>query len=356
MPTALVTGSYGLVGSCISTCLHDKSWSVIGVDCDARSTLFSDVNALTIDDISQIYEERSINTFSIDLSNFEATYALLESILSSTIIDLVVHCAAQPSHDWAASNPLRDKQLNIDATLNICECLRLLTPNSLLIHLSTNKVYGDLPNKLPLKEYDSRFDLPSDHRFFNGIDETLSIDNSLHSLFGVSKASADLYVQEYSRYFGIPAVILRGGCLTGPRHRGAKLHGFMNYLIKCCLTSKNYIVNGYKGKQVRDNLHARDISYLVELIFLKHHTSPPSYPVTANIGGGRSNSCSIIELIGLLTTDFGLQLKYEISDINRIGDHIWYITDNSKLLKIYDWKPNYSLNSIISETISFLSA
>ena len=355
MPTALVTGSYGLVGSYISTYLHDNNWLVYGIDCDARSSLFSDVTALTDRDISRIYGDRNITTFSVDLSTFEPIFNLFESIISTSNIDLVVHCAAQPSHDWAASNPLRDKELNIDATLNICECLRQLSPSTLLVHLSTNKVYGDSPNRLPLVEHKTRFELPDSHPLFKGIDESMSIDNSLHSLFGVSKASADLYVQEYARYFNIPTVILRGGCLTGPRHRGAKLHGFMNYLIKCALTSQDYVVNGYKGKQVRDNLHASDISRLVELIYIKHNSSPPTYPVVANIGGGRSNSCSILELIDKLSSDFSLDLNFQVNESHRVGDHIWYITDNSRLSLIYDWQPTYSLDSIISETISFLS-
>lgn len=354
MPKALVTGSYGLVGSYISTHLFSQGWDVTGIDCDARSSLFPDVQPLDEQQINKIYEGCPIPTFNIDLRDSSSLDLFFQQSINSPY-DLVVHCAAQPSHDWAAHDPITDKCLNIDATLSICECLRHHSPHSLLIYLSTNKVYGDTPNQLPLLEQDFRFELASKHPFFNGINESMSIDNSLHSLFGVSKTSADLYVQEYSRYFGIPAVILRGGCLTGPRHRGAKLHGFMNYLIRCALDRQPYTVIGYQGKQVRDNLHAQDIALLIETIFSGHLLLPPQYPVVANLGGGRPNSCSILELIQLLRVDFHLPVTYSFTNKPRSGDHKWYVTDNSRLFQLYNWSPSLSLHDIITDTLAYLA-
>jgi len=353
MPKALITGSYGLVGSYISTYLVSKGWLVLGLDCDARSTLFSDILPLDRDLINKIYAGLSIPTYDIDLRDLPR----LEEFFLEHIddpFDLVVHCAAQPSHDWAASNPIVDKQLNIDSTLNVCECIRRHSSLSILVHLSTNKVYGDTPNQLPLIEEPSRFELDKRHSFYHGIDQSMSIDQSLHSLFGVSKTAADLYVQEYSFYFGIPTVVLRGGCLTGPRHRGAQLHGFMNYLIRSALYSCDYTIFGYYGKQVRDNLHAQDIASLVELIYLKHTVNPPPYPLVANIGGGRSNSCSILELIHILRQDFDLSLSYSVSTVARTGDHKWYITDNGLLHSTYGWTPTHTVHDIIEETIKYL--
>lgn len=354
MPTAVVTGSYGLVGSYTAIYLSEHGFNVIGIDADIRSSLFNDVPRLTAHEKKRIYDNKQVHTLEIDLRDFN----LLESQLVPLIdhyngIDLFVHCAAQPSHDWASTNPFADFTLNSSVTLNVCEFLRRHSSNSLLIHLSTNKVYGDTPNNLPLYEDISRYELPSDHYFYNGVDESMSIDNSLHSLFGVSKTCADLYVQEYSRYFGMPALVLRGGCLTGAKHRGAKLHGFLNYLVKCASENQTYTINGYKGKQVRDNLHATDIGRLVYVAYLKH-VAPVTvnYPIVANLGGGRSNSISLLEAIDLLDQSFDLKLNYNISENNRVGDHIWYISDYSQLTKNYDWRPKISINQIFEEIIN----
>ena len=353
MPTAVVTGSLGLVGSYVAVKLKRAGFKVYGIDNDIRSRLFTDVNRLTESDILRIYDGESIVHQSVDVRDYNSFSALIKTIVDDNGLDLVIHCAAQPSHDWAATNPFEDASLNINATLNVCESLRAHSPSSLLCHLSTNKVYGDTPNRLPLIELESRYEIDNSHGFYNGIDESMTIDGSMHSLFGVSKAAGDLYVQEYSRYFGIPAIILRGGCLTGAKHRGAQLHGFLNYLIRCGVEGKKYTIIGHKGKQVRDNLHAEDIGDLIINIFSTHsdNDTRPSYPIVANLGGGRENSVSVLEIIKILNNSFDIKLDYDYKEESRIGDHIWYISDTSLLNKIYNWKPNISIHGIVSEMI-----
>jgi len=353
MPTAVVTGSLGLVGSYVAVKLKRAGFDVYGVDADIRSQLFPDVSRLTKGDTSKIYEDENIETKSIDVRDYLAFSSLIKTLADDKGLDLVIHCAAQPSHDWAAGNPFEDASLNINATLNVCESLRQHSPSSLLCHLSTNKVYGDTPNKLPLIELESRYEIDNSHGFYNGIDESMTIDGSMHSLFGVSKTAGDLYVQEYSRYFGIPAIILRGGCLTGAKHRGAQLHGFLNYLIRCGIEGKKYTILGYKGKQVRDNLHAEDIADLIIKIFSTHadQANRPAYPIVANLGGGRENSVSVLEIIDILSSSFDIKLDYDYKDESRTGDHIWYISDTSLLGKIFNWKPNINIHGIVSEII-----
>ena len=354
MQTAIITGSLGLVGSHVAQVLSQLGFRIVGIDCDVRSTLFSDVTPLTQSDINLLNNDSCIDThYSVDIRNFADLSSVLDKEISGYDVSLIVHCAAQPSHDWASSDPLVDLNINLIGTINLLESLRSYGYQGLFFFLSTNKVYGDTPNKLPLLEELTRYELPLDHVYRDGIDTSMSIDNSLHSLFGCSKASADLYVQEYSRYFGMKCIVLRGGCLTGSRHRGAKLHGFLSYLIKTAVAHNSYTIFGYKGKQVRDNLHATDIGVLISKIYEKtFSTSPPVFPIVANLGGGRTNSVSVLEVIDILDDSFGLKLDYDISTDARIGDHKWYITNNSTLTENFDWMPSHSIHSIIDDIIS----
>ena len=263
----------------------------------------------------------------------------------STPFDLVIHCAAQPSHDWAAREPLTDFEINAYGTLILLECFRKYSPKGVFIFTSTNKVYGDLPNELPLVEKETRFELDPSHQYYNGIDESMSIDQSKHSLFGASKASADLFVQEYGRYFGLNTACFRGGCLTGPAHSSAELHGFLAYLVKCIATGKKYSIYGYKGKQVRDNIHSYD---LVNAFY--HFYQNPRSGEVYNMGGSRHSNISMVEAISAIEQILGKKGDIEYSDFNRIGDHIWYISDVSKFQRHYpDWNYRYDISLILKE-------
>ena len=345
---AIVTGARGLVGSAAVKALVEEGYIVHGIDNNIREELFEDIE-------KKEFQKNGGSTqyieHNFDLRDNKEVNGLFRE-LGQDELSVVVHCAAQPSHDWATENAHVDFDLNAKVTLNICEAIRHHCRNTIIIHLSTNKVYGDTPNRLALNEYEFRYDLNRSHENYDGIDEKMSIDNSLHSLFGVSKVAADLYVQEYSRHFNIPAVVLRGGCLTGPKHRGAMLHGFMNYLIRCGINNKEYNILGYKGKQVRDNLHADDIGKLIKKITKGHKDEINiEYPVVANMGGGRKNSISILELIDRLQKDFSIVVRHKLLETARTGDHIWYISDNTKLKELYNWEPEKTINEIISETI-----
>jgi len=350
---ALITGCLGLVGSYCSEFLSDASIEVIGIDNDIRSRLFDDVSHLDNDHSRKIANGLGISKF---LQYDIRDQGLIDKLIrdeSEDSLDVIIHCAAQPSHDWAAKDPLMDLTINLNGTINLLEALRKYNRDCLFIHLSTNKVYGDLPNGLPLIENSTRYEIDQAHKFFKGIDESLSIDQSTHSLFGCSKLSADLYVQEYSRYFHIPAIILRGSCLTGAKHRGGKLHGFMNYLLRTALEHRSYEVIGYQGKQVRDNLSGKDIARLFLKMIESHYsvTRRPTYPLVANMGGGRHNSVSILEIRDLLCNDFDLDLQLTFNPVPRIGDHKWYITDNTLLQSIYNWVPKETVSDIVQEMI-----
>jgi CDP-paratose 2-epimerase len=256
-----------------------------------------------------------------------------------------VHAAAQPSHDWAARDPQTDFTVNANGTLNLLEATRLRAPTAAFIFCSTNKVYGDLPNQLPLIEHDQRLDLLADHRYYRGIDTSMSIDRSTHSLFGVSKVAADLLVQEYGRYFGIPTVCFRGGCLTGPNHAGAQLHGFLSYLMRCTITGDAYTVFGYGGKQVRDNIHSADLVAAFDVFRRRPRTA-----AVYNIGGGRTSNCSMLEAIELCQEIAGRELDWELSDQNRVGDHRWWISDLGPFQADYpDWDITYDIEAVLRE-------
>jgi CDP-paratose 2-epimerase len=341
MNTIVITGSYGLIGSEVCRFYNSLGFRVIGIDNDMRKYFFGEST-----------KDKSNNNFTnyihydIDIRNYEEITKVFSEY--STDISLIVHTAAQPSHDWAVKEPITDFTVNALGTLNLLECTRLFCPNATFIFTSTNKVYGDTPNNLPLIELDSRYELLPEHKFYKGIDETMSIDQTKHSLFGVSKTSADLLVQEYGRYFGIKTGIFRGGCLTGPSHAGAELHGFLSYLIKCFISKKPYTIFGYNGKQVRDNIHSYDLVSAFHEFYLS-----PRIGEVYNIGGSRHSNISMLESIDKISSILGTKLNYTISKDNRIGDHIWYISDVTKFKEHYpNWEYKYDIDMIINEMIT----
>jgi CDP-paratose 2-epimerase len=343
MPAAVVSGSGGLIGSESVAHFVERGFDVVGIENDMRATFFGpDASTRSVTErLTDTYPEfRSIELDVRDAAGVERLFAR-----EGSRIELVVHTAAQPSHDWAASAPRVDFEVNATGTLNLLEATRRHAPAASFIFTSTNKVYGDTPNRLPLVELSSRLELPADHRYFAGIDTSMSIDASMHSLFGVSKAAADLMVQEYGRYFDMPTVCFRAGCLTGPNHAGAMLHGFLSYLMRCTVTGEPYTVFGYGGRQVRDNIHSAD---LVRAFDAFHRT--PRAAAVYNIGGGRHSNCSMLEAIDLCEEIAGRPLRWTLSDDARMGDHRWWISDLGEFQRDYpDWKPEYDLGGILSE-------
>ena len=344
METAIVTGSSGLIGSEAVRFLTEKGMRVLGIDNDMRREFFGD-GAST--EWSRKNLERDCRHFrhcSLDIRSEEEMHRLFSE--HGKDIRLIVHAAAQPSHDWAAKDPFKDFTVNANGTLVLLEMTRRYCPQAVFIYLSTNKVYGDLPNALPLVELETRWEIEESHPYYkNGIDESMSIDASTHSLFGVSKAAADLLVQEYGRYFGIRTACFRGGCLTGPGHSGAELHGFLSYLMICAMQKKPYTVFGYKGKQVRDNIHSYDLVNALYHFYLK-----PGVAKVYNIGGGRFSNCSMLEAIAIGEEITGNKLQWVYEDENRIGDHIWWISDVSRFKKDYpDWDYEYDIAKIMEE-------
>jgi CDP-paratose 2-epimerase len=344
MPTAIVTGSGGLIGSESVQHFVQAGYDVIGLENDMRARFFGP--AASTRHTSQRLVRTLGNSFrwlEIDIRSGDAVDRAFADVAGS--LELVIHTAAQPSHDWAARDPQTDFGVNANGTLNLLEATRRHAPAATFIFCSTNKVYGDLPNHLPLVERETRLELPEDHRYYRGIDTTMSIDASTHSLFGVSKAAADLLVQEYGRYFGMPTVCFRGGCLTGPNHAGAQLHGFLSYLMRCTMTGDPYTVFGYGGKQVRDNIHSADMVAAFEAF----HRAPRSAAVY-NIGGGRGSNCSMIEAIELCESIAGRELRWELSDQNRIGDHRWWISDLDSFRRDYPgWDITYDVEAVLRE-------
>jgi CDP-paratose 2-epimerase len=344
MPKAIVTGSGGLIGSESASRLVEAGYEVVGVENDTRAVLFGPA-ASTSHVTDRLRRELSgFRSADLDIRDADGVDRLFAEA-GGGAIDLVIHTAAQPSHDWAASDPQADFGINANGTLNLLEASRKHCPEATFVFTSTNKVYGDTPNRLPLEDLETRLELPQDHAWFGGIDTSMSIDLTLHSLFGASKAAADLLVQEYGRYFGMPTVCFRAGCLTGPNHAGAQLHGFLAYLMKCTVTGDPYTVFGYEGKQVRDNLHSAD---LVDAFLLFH--ADPQAAAVYNIGGGRENACSMLEAIELCERIAGRELRWELSDEARIGDHRWWISDLDEFgARHGGWRPERDLETILRE-------
>jgi CDP-paratose 2-epimerase len=344
MPVAIVTGSGGLIGSESVQHFVKAGYEVIGLENDMRARFFGPdaSTAHTTEALIRRYpaEFRSLE---VDIRDPDAVARVFAE--RSDQIELVIHTAAQPSHDWAASDPQTDFAVNANGTLNLLEATRREVPTATFIFCSTNKVYGDLPNELPLEELEKRLELPRDHRYNRGIDTTMSIDRSTHSLFGVSKAAADLLVQEYGRYFEMPTVCFRGGCLTGPNHAGTQLHGFLSYLMRCTVTGDPYTVFGYRGKQVRDNIHSADLVAAFEAF----HKAPRAAAVY-NIGGGRESNCSMLEAIELCQEIAGRELDWELGEENRIGDHRWWISDLEPFKCDYPgWALTHDVRDILSQ-------
>lgn len=341
MPIGIVTGSGGLVGSEAVAQLVRDGHHVIGLDNDMRARFFGPEasTAAMSERLGDTYDEFS--GANVDIRDAGAVDGVFSRHASE--IEVVIHAAAQPSHDWAATDPQTDFGVNANGTLNLLESTRRHCPDATFVFVSTNKVYGDRPNQLPLEDMGSRLDLAEDHRFFGGIDISMSIDGTMHSLFGASKAAADLLVQEYGRYFGMPTACFRAGCLTGPNHAGTRLHGFLAYLMKCTVTGTTYKVLGYDGKQVRDNLHSEDLVNA----FLQFHRAPRQAAVY-NLGGGRDNSCSMREAIEYAEQIGGTKLQWKLVDEARRGDHRWWISDLSGFKGDYpEWEIRYDLKSIL---------
>ncbi len=344
MPTAIVTGSGGLIGSESVAHFVRAGFDVIGVENDMRARFFGP-GASTAANTGRLQSEfaDSFRSLELDIRDADRIDRLFADHARS--LQLVIHTAAQPSHDWAASDPHTDFTVNANGTLNLLQSARTHTPNATFVFCSTNKVYGDLANFLPLVEHELRLDLPAGHRYHRGIDTSMSIDRSTHSLFGVSKASADLLVQEYGHYFEMPTVCFRGGCLTGPNHAGAQLHGFLSYLMRCAMLGEPYTVFGYGGKQVRDNIHSADLA----AAFDAFHRRPRPGAVY-NIGGGRESNCSMLEAIAECERITGRELQWTLSGDNRIGDHRWWISDLAPFKTDYpDWRATYDVPAILRE-------
>ncbi len=344
MKTALVTGSAGLIGSEAVRFLIDKGFSVVGIDNNMREYYFgpeasTDWNR---DALETAFPEHYTHKH-VDIRNTED----VESIFKEYPFELIVHTAAQPSHDWAVKEPFTDFSVNATGTLVLLENFRKYAPKATFIFTSTNKVYGDTPNSLPLVEQEKRYEIDPNHKYHTGIDETMSIDQSKHSLFGASKVAADILVQEYGRYFNLNTAIFRGGCLTGPNHSGTQLHGFLSYLVKCIATGTPYTIFGYKGKQVRDNIHSYD---LVNMFW--HFHQAPRQGEVYNAGGGRHSNISMLEAIEKIEKLVGKKAIITYSDTNRSGDHIWYVSDVSKFKKHYpEWNFTYDIDAILKEIV-----
>jgi CDP-paratose 2-epimerase len=344
MTLALVTGSGGLIGSETVSFFANLGFDVVGIDNDMRRRFFGE-------EASTAWSQESLR------SRFPTRYTWVEADIRDedalrgvfrkhgAAIELVVHTAAQPSHDWAAREPLTDFSINAVGTLYLLEACREFCPKAAFLFTSTNKVYGDRPNTLPLVEEETRWEIERNHAYWNGIDESMSIDASTHSIFGASKVAADVLVQEYGRYFGLPTVCFRGGCLTGPNHSGTALHGFLAFLMKCVCTGQPYTVYGYRGKQVRDNIHSADLVSAFYEVF-----KAPRPGEVYNMGGGRFSNCSMLEAIELCQSIAGRTLNWTYTDTNRVGDHIWYISDLRKFQSHFPgWKQRFNLPDLLRD-------
>lgn len=344
MSIAIVTGAAGLIGSEAARHFANKGMKVIGIDNDMRARFFGQ------DASTHWQRERLQNELGDSFEHVDGDIrddTLIDNIFKDLgeDISLVIHSAAQPSHDWAAKDPKVDFSVNAVGTLNLLEATRHFAPEASFIFTSTNKVYGDSPNHLELVEKETRWELVENHKYSNGITEDFSIDHSTHSVFGASKVAADVMVQEYGRYFGLKTAAFRGGCLTGPNHSGTQLHGFLAYLMKCTVTGDPYTVFGYKGKQVRDNIHSEDL-----ISAFDHFFQNPRSGEVYNIGGSRFSHCSMIEAIKICEEIAGRPLNHSYSDTNRIGDHMWWVSDVSKFESHYpEWSLKKNITDICTE-------
>lgn len=346
MSIAIVTGSSGLIGSEAVKFFHAKGFDVVGIDSNMREYFFGKDGSVEWNTKQLTENLPNFTHFATDIRNETEINDIFNKY--GKHIEIVIHSAAQPSHDWAAKEPLTDFGVNALGTLNLLEATRKYCADAPFIFTSTNKVYGDTPNLLPLVEKEKRWEADENHAFAeHGIDETMSIDNSKHSVFGASKVAADVMAQEYGRYFGIKTGIFRGGCLTGPAHSGAELHGFLAYLVKCVVYEKHYTIFGYKGKQVRDNIHSNDLVNC----FWEFYKEPKEGAVY-NIGGSRHSNCSVLEAIEIAEEFAGKKLSYSLSDQNREGDHIWWISDVRKFQNDFpNWKYEHDLRSVLKEIV-----
>ena len=343
MRVLIVTGSSGLIGSEVVSFFSDLGWRIYGIDNNMRADFFGPQGDTRWNQSRLVNQYSSFTHVELDIRNRAEVLSFFKSIK----YDAIIHTAAQPSHDLAASLPFDDFDVNAVGTLNLLEANRLMNKEAPFIHMSTNKVYGDAPNEIELIELEKRWDY-NDPRYASGISETFRIDQSKHSVFGASKVAADVMVQEYGRYFGMPTCCLRGGCLTGPNHSGVELHGFLSYLIRCNVEGRKYKIFGYKGKQVRDNIHSYDV-----VSFMNHFLENPRVGEVYNVGGGRANAISILEAFDKISTISGNPMLYEYIEQNRLGDHICYVSDLSKMKSHFpEWHLSKDLDTIFMEIYS----
>lgn len=346
MKYIVITGSSGLVGSEAVSFFHQKGFEPIGIDNNFRKHLFGKIACTNWKRNYQLKKLKNFYHHNIDIRNYNKLERLFLRYRSK--VKCIIHAAAQPSHDWAAKDPKTDFAVNALGTLNLLELTRKYCPKAVFIFVSTNKVYGDTPNRIKFTETKTRFEIKKNNKFYDGIDESMSIDQSTHSLFGVSKSYADLATQEYGRNIGLKTGVFRLGCITGGSHSGAELHGFLSYLVRANLKKIPYTIYGYKGKQVRDNIHALD---LVKC-FWEFFKNPKKGEVY-NIGGGRDNSCSVLEAMEIIEQKTKIKFNFKISKKNRVGDHIWYISNNKKFKKEYrNWKIKINLDLIINDIVN----
>ena len=343
MSVVIITGSAGLIGSESVGFFCRSGYTVVGIDNDMRSHFFGEEASTRWQRDLLISEYPNYFHCNVDIRDQDAIEKIFRDYSSD--VSLIVHTAAQPSHDWAAQDPFTDFTVNANGTLILLEHTRRFAPRAVFIFTSTNKVYGDRPNQLPLIEYETRWEIDPAHAYCEGIDEAMSIDSTKHSLFGASKVAADVLVQEYGRYFDMKTACFRGGCLTGPNHSGSQLHGFLSYLMKCVMTATPYTVFGYQGKQVRDNIHSQD---LVNAFFEFYQA--PRIGEVYNIGGGRFCNCSMLEAIALCEEIAGKKLKWTYAEQSRIGDHIWWISDTRKFREHFpNWRCQHDLQNILAQ-------
>ena len=345
MSVVIISGSTGLVGSEAVDFFSDKGFDVVGIDNNLRKFFFGhDGSTLWVKN-KLLKRNKRFRNYSTDIRNFNSLKRIFQKYSKNTA--LIIHCAAQPSHDYGINHPVIDFNVNATGTLNLLELTKQYCPEAPFIFMSTNKVYGDNPNKISLIKKKFRFDVDKKGKYFKGINEEFSIDNCTHSFFGVSKTYADLIVQEYGKNVGLKTVCFRAGCITGPKHSGAELHGFLSYLVKKIINDKEYKIIGYEGKQVRDNIHSQDLVKCFWEFYKK-----PKYGEVYNIGGGRYSNCSVIEAINYIKEKKDLKIKLNYMRKNRVGDHIWYISNCSKFKKHYpNWRQKYNTKKILDELI-----